>query len=156
MKNTKNDPCIRAGVLFFEDIMIREAWCGSITEEPDANYMAQVARKMLHNLAGLDDPSPDPGVKLRRDNSGLSGSGYTPSRFVSDIPCSDFGPVEFGTETRPNPHVLTGHPGETRYADPGLGRNRKKLDLDGSRKAQLLILLEIKRNDSMTKQAEEQ
>ena len=48
----KNDPCVRAGILFFEDIMTREAWCGGITEEPDANYMAQVARNQVDCFEG--------------------------------------------------------------------------------------------------------
>lgn len=42
----------RRHFLFFEDITTREAWCGGITEEPDANYMAQVARNQVDCFEG--------------------------------------------------------------------------------------------------------
>ena len=42
----------RRHILFFEDITTREAWCGGITGEPDANYMAQVARNQVDCFEG--------------------------------------------------------------------------------------------------------
>ena len=42
----------RRHILFFEDITTREAWCGGITEEPDANYMAQVAPNQVDCFEG--------------------------------------------------------------------------------------------------------
>ena len=42
----------RRHILFFEDITTREAWCGGITGEPDANYMAQVARNQVDCFDG--------------------------------------------------------------------------------------------------------
>lgn len=42
----------RRHILFFEDITTREVWCGGITEEPDGNYMAQVARNQVDCFDG--------------------------------------------------------------------------------------------------------
>lgn len=42
----------RRHILFFEGITTREAWYGGITGEPDANYMAQVARNQVDCFDG--------------------------------------------------------------------------------------------------------
>ena len=42
----------RRHILFFEDITTREAWCGGIVEDPDGNYMAQVARNQMDCFDG--------------------------------------------------------------------------------------------------------
>ncbi|MBP5585259.1 MAG: integrase core domain-containing protein [Lentisphaeria bacterium] len=42
----------RRHILFFEDITMREVWCGGIAEAPNGNFMAQVARNQVDYIDG--------------------------------------------------------------------------------------------------------
>ena len=57
----ENGELQRAHILFFENLGSREVWCGGIAVNPDARWMAQVARNQTDCFSGkLIAPWPQP------------------------------------------------------------------------------------------------
>ena len=48
----ENGELQRAHILFFENLATREVWCGGIVVNPDAQWMAQVARNQTDCFSG--------------------------------------------------------------------------------------------------------
>ena len=48
----ENGELQRAQILFFENLATREVWCGGIAVNPDAQWMAQVARNQTDCFSG--------------------------------------------------------------------------------------------------------